>query len=294
MANKLEGKVTVITGGGRGIGRDIALMFASEGAKVVVNDIYREPDGSSAADNVCKEIRQAGGAAVATYQNVATMDGGAGIIKGATDNFGRIDVLINNAGNYVKKPIPEMTEAIWDSIIGVHLKGHFACTMAALPHMMRQKSGRIINFSSRGAFTSRSSGSAGAGNLAYSVAKAGILSFTTKLADEMAPYNITVNCILPSATTQLFPGDLNKRSTSDGMPRSSQKAGPDFVAPMIAYLASDNAQKITGRYIYASAGDIVLYTHPLKLAQTNVFIRKQGKWTMDELDEVVPPLLGVG
>jgi 3-oxoacyl-[acyl-carrier protein] reductase len=276
MAQKLVGKSAVVTGSGNGIGRGVALMFAAEGAKVVVNDIAKDPDGMRAADRVVREITAAGGTAVANYDSVTARVGGENIIKTATSNFGRIDILVNCAGNFKPCPTVKVTEDDWDSIIDVHLKGHFNCTKAAVIEMTQQKSGRIINFSSRAAF-------AGAGALVYSTAKAGILGFTTSLAAELKEHGITVNAILPSATTNLFPGTAPR----GGDVPDSLSLDPDYIAPIIAYLATDEAQSITGQFIYASGGDICIYARPL---QPRTFIRKIGKWTVDELIGVIPPL----
>jgi 3-oxoacyl-[acyl-carrier protein] reductase len=201
MGERLKGKVAVVTGGGgkRGIGRGICLAFAGEGASVVVNDFFRDKDGGSAADSGA-EIKKAGGKSVASYGQCGYHGGGQNIIKAATSNFGRIDILVNCAGNYVAMPALETTEEVWDSIIAVHLKGHFACTKAAALEMAKQKSGRIINFSSRGSFFGKM------GSLAYATAKAGIMGFTALLARALKEQGITVNCILPSADTGLFPG----------------------------------------------------------------------------------------
>jgi 3-oxoacyl-[acyl-carrier protein] reductase len=251
-------------------------MFATEGAKVVVNDIAKDPDGLSVADRVVKEITAAGGTAVANYDSVTARMGGESIIKTAIGNFGRIDILVNCAGNFKPSPSVQTTEEDWDSIINVHLKGHFNCTKAAVIEMIKQKSGRIINFSSRAAV-------GGPGALAYSTAKAGILGFTISLSAELKEYGITVNAILPSATTNLFPGTAPR----GGDVPDSLSLDPDYIAPIIAYLATDEAQTITGQFIYASGGDICIYTRPL---QPRTFIRKVGKWTIDELFGVIPPL----
>ncbi len=282
MTQTLKGKSAVVTGGGRGIGRGIALALAAEGASVVVNDIFREPNGISAADGVVEEIRKAKGVAVASYDSVATMAGGENIIKTATSNFGRIDILVNVAGNFVRVPALETTEEAWDSIIAVHLKGHFSCSKAAALEMVKQKSGRIINFSSRGAFHPTM------GSFSYATAKAGVMGLSLALARELKEYGITVNCILPSAYTQLFPGD--KRHREDGSPRPLN-IEPDFVAPIVVYLATDQAEDISGQFIYAGGGDIVIYSRPFSLTEAHRFIRKMGKWTVEELGEVIPPVL---
>jgi 3-oxoacyl-[acyl-carrier protein] reductase len=293
MAQKLEGKVAVITGGGstKGIGRSTAILMAAEGAKVVVADIFKDPDGSNGADRVVKEIKDAGGVAVANYDGVDTMAGGENIINTAISNFGRIDILVNCAGNNSMVPISEMTENDWDSIISVHLKGHFCCCRPAVLHMMEQKSGRIINFGSRGAFPFPVPGmplppvtSRRVANPAYTAAKAGIIGLTASLSAQLEPYNITVNAILPSANTNLFPGtgprgaDLPQPETLDA----------EYLAPMVTFLATDEAQGINGQLIYASGGDFCIYNRPL---QPKAFTRKMGKWTIDELIDVVPKMV---
>ena len=279
MAQKLKGKSAVVTGGGGGIGREVALAMAAEGANVVVSDIGRDP-----ADKVVGEIQKAGGRAVASYDNVGTMQGGANIVKTAVSNFGRIDILVNCAGNFKAKGIVDITEEDWDAIINVHLKGHFSCAKAAVPEMIKQKSGRIINISSRAAAFGKV--------IAYGTAKAGILGFTAMLAAEVKEHGITVNAILPSAQTQLFPGSAP--STTDNMPVPPNR-GPENVAPIIVYLATDEAQNITGRYIYASGGDVCFYGRPFRLpGEANILIRKIGKWTIDELNEVIPPIVKQG
>ena len=285
MAKKLAGKVAVVTGSSTGIGRGIAIALAGEGAKVVVNGISRDSDGTRLIDQVVEEIKKANRVAVGNYDSVATMAGGANIIKDAIDNFGRIDILVNCAGNYWNAITVEMTEEEWDSIIAVHLKGHFSCTKAALPHMIQQKSGRIINIASRAAFD-------GIGNPAYATAKAGVLGFSSYLSRELKPQDITVNAILPSAVTELFPTE--KKQTGDNMPYY-KSPHPDMIAPLAVYLATDEAQDITGRFFYAAAGDICVYVHPFRLSSAHTFIRKsEGKWTVDELSEVIPPVLGLG
>jgi NAD(P)-dependent dehydrogenase (short-subunit alcohol dehydrogenase family) len=284
MAQRLKGKSAAVTGGGDGIGRGVALALAAEGAKVVVNDIARESDGTSKADNVVAEIVKAGGSAVVNYDSVATMSGGDNIVKAATDNFGRIDILVCCAGNHNRMHMVDMTEKDWDSIIEVHLKGHFTCCRAAAVEMVKQKSGRIINFSSRAAF----SYFVGPPNsVAYAAAKAGILGLTAQLSGELKEYGITVNAILPSAVTKLFPEERPKVGGGD-------TGAPDTVAPIVAYLATDEAKDITGQFFYATGGDICIYSRPIQIPGPHMFIRKADKWTVDELVEVIPPLVKLG
>ncbi len=283
MGERLKGKVAVITGAaGGGVGEAAASALSAEGALIVVNDISRDSQGGYEADKVVRKIIETGGKAVANYDSVAIMEGGLNIVKTALDTYGRIDILVNCAGNFRGVPTIELTENEWDSIISVHLKGHFSCIKAALPVMIKQKTGRIINFSSRAAF-------GGGGNLAYTAAKAGILGLTTMLSVELKEHNITVNAILPSADTKMFPGPRPQFARKTMI--ESMFLEPHYIAPMITYLATDEAQGVTGRFIYSSGGDFCLYSLPIQLkAEAPVFVRKMGKWTVDELVDVMPSL----
>jgi NAD(P)-dependent dehydrogenase (short-subunit alcohol dehydrogenase family) len=288
MVQKLKGKSAVITGGGSGgIGRVVALAMAAEGAKVVVNDIGRNPNGTMIADEVVAEIVRHNGTAVANYDSVVTMQGGEKIIRTAIDNFGSIDILVNCAGNKPSRSTLDMTDDEWDRVINVHLRGHFNCIKSALPSMIKQQSGTIVNVSSRGAFFG------GPGSVAYSSAKAGILGLTSSIASEFKGNGINVNAILPSADTKLFPGN-KPRPLGDNMP-PSYYLDPDYIAPLIVFLGTDEAKKITGHFIYASGEDICFYARPLQLmGGSPLFIRKVGKWTVEELINVVPATLGLG
>jgi len=282
MTQKLTGKVAVVTGGGNGIGRAVALELAAAGASLVINDISRTPDNIMAADKVVNEIKNSGIQAVANYDSVATMSGGNNIIQTAINNFGRIDVLVNCAGNFIAKPIIDLTEAEWDSIIAVHLKGHFSCCKAAVSEMIKQKSGRIINISSRAGF---SYGTMPPNSVAYASAKAGIIGLTATLSAELKEHGITVNAILPSADTQLFPG----RGQRFG---GGTREGAEFVSPIILYLATDEAKNVTGQSFYACGGDIAIYDRPMQLNGPIKFLRTQGKWDIEDLATIIPSLVG--
>jgi NAD(P)-dependent dehydrogenase (short-subunit alcohol dehydrogenase family) len=280
MHRKLEGKVAVVTGSGSkvGIGREVALAMAAEGAKIIVNDIVKDPDGSWGADRVVKEINQAKGTAVANYDNVASMAGGQKIIKTAIDNFGSIDILVNTAGNFKIKPTVDVTETEWDDIINVHLKGLFACTQQAVKEMIKQKSGgRIINFTSVAAYGLNM----GPGPcIAYCTAKAGVLGFTKLISLEMKQYGITSNAISPGATTSLFP--FNKNGPT-----------PDLVAPMVVYLATDEAKDITGQIFRVKSGDVIAFAPPMEEPGPHQYLHKIGKWTVDELSGIVPKIVKI-
>lgn len=281
MVKILEGKVAVVTGAGSGtgIGREAALAMATEGAKVVVNDISIKADGSRGADEVVALITKATGTAVPSYDSVTTMDGARNIIETAIRNFGRIDILVNAAANWICKPTIEHTEADWDGIMNVHLKGVFGCTQAAIKEMIKQKNGgRIINFMSNAAFTSTLGPGAA---IAYCTAKAGVASFTNALSLELEKYGITVNAISPVALTNLFPDER--------VVNGIKVVGPEFVAPIIVYLATDEAKGITGQFIYSSAGYIRVWGLPFQEPETEV--HKDGKWTVDELSVILPKIV---
>ncbi|MEX1252991.1 MAG: SDR family NAD(P)-dependent oxidoreductase, partial [Dehalococcoidia bacterium] len=197
----LEGKVAVITGSGRGIGRGMALLFAQEGAKVVVVDPGVNVDGSGTdagpADQVVNEIRSAGGEAAPCYESVTTVEGGEKIVQTALDAFGRLDILVNNAGILRDRMIFNMSEEEWDAVIAVHLKGHFCCTKPASIVFRQQRFGRLINFASVSGLV----GIAGQAN--YGAAKSGIAGFTRVVARDLGRYGVTCNAISPGAATRM-------------------------------------------------------------------------------------------
>ena len=273
MAGKLTGKAAVVTGGGGGIGRGVCLALAAEGASVVVNDFGTAPDGIKTADKVVNEIKKAKGSAVANYDSVATIASGEKIINAAVSNFGRVDILANCAGNFHPVPTVEMTQEVWDSIMAVHLGGHFSCTRAAARAMIQQKSGgSIVNISSLAGFPRYDpQGSA------YSTAKAGIVGFTLGMSYELKQYGIRVNAIFPLASTNLFPGT---KPRGGGSTPATTSLDPEDIAPLLVYLGTDAAKDVTGQLIYAAGGDFSLLDRPMK---HRLFVRKMGKWTVDEL-----------
>ncbi len=248
MSGLCDGRVVVVTGAGGGIGRSHALMFAAEGAKVVVNDIGGARDGSGTsagpAQQVVEEIQAAGGEAVAHTEDISTWDGGKSIIQLAVDTFGTVDVLVNNAGILRDRMMVNMTEAEWDAVIKVHLKGTFAPAHFAAEYWReRSKAGdpvdaRIINTTSpSGIF-----GNIGQAN--YGAAKAGIAAFTIITSQELGRYGVTVNAIAPTALTRMTE-DLGMM---DGLnEQQKQDLGPDSISPLVVWLGSTQSAGVTGR-----------------------------------------------
>ncbi len=299
----LEGKVAVITGAGRGIGRGMALFFAKEGAKVVVDDPGGKEDGTgqdaSPTDEVVAEIKDAGGEAVPCYESVATVQGGEKIIQTAIDSFGKLDILVNNAGILRDRMIFNMSEEEWDAVIAVHLKGHYCCTKPASVLMRQQRCGRIINFTSVSGLV----GIPGQSN--YGAAKSGVAGFTRVVARDLGRYGVTCNAISPGASTRLtatVPDSARQLRSRAGIsgpggqpgvsatPAAAPARDPDMIAPMVAYLASDDAWNING-YIFAVAGGTVSVTHHPTAMRT---VWKPDMWTIDELVEAVPRDLMAG
>jgi NAD(P)-dependent dehydrogenase (short-subunit alcohol dehydrogenase family) len=282
MAKRLEGKVAIVTGAGRGIGRGEALALASEGAKVIVNDLGGAVDGSGAArspaDEVVAEIKKLGGEAVANYDSVATMQGGENIVKTAIDNFGKVDILVNNAGILRDRMLFNMSEEDWDLVLKVHLYGHFYTIRAVSPLFRQQRYGRIINTSSVAGLNATTYGQAN-----YGAAKEGIVGLTRKVARDMGRYGVTCNCIRPNAGTRLTLSDEMRKARPEAMARFDQMK-PEGIAPLVVWLASDAAANVNGRTFFVERGRIGLYSEPVLEKQ----LVKDGGWTIDELFMFIP------
>jgi NAD(P)-dependent dehydrogenase (short-subunit alcohol dehydrogenase family) len=253
MARLCEGRVAIVTGAGRGIGREHALMLAAHGAKVVVNDLGGSRDGTGAsggpAEEVVAEIRAAGGEAVANADDVSDFGGAERIVKQATDAFGGLDVLVNNAGILRDRMLVNMTEAEWDAVIKVHLKGTFGPAHFAAAYWRdrskttgKSANARIINTTS----VSGIYGNAGQTN--YGAAKAGIAAFTIIAARELGRYGITVNAVAPGALTRMTE-DLGMGSGSEA---DREAMHPRWIAPIVTWLASAESSHVTGRVFEAS------------------------------------------
>jgi NAD(P)-dependent dehydrogenase (short-subunit alcohol dehydrogenase family) len=279
----LDGKVAIVTGAGRGIGRGEALLLAAEGAKVVVNDLGTEWDGvgkdDRPAQQVVDEIVAAGGEAVANYDDVASWDGARALIAQAVDTFGDLNVLVNNAGILRDKMAFNFDEDDWDSVIRVHLKGHFAPSRFAVEHWRAQGKagkpvyGRIVN-------TSSESGLFGnAGQVNYAAAKAGIASMTIVLAREMKKYGVTVNAIAPRARTRMTTATFD----GFGAPKEGEfdQWNPDNIAPTVAWLASPAAADVTCQVLVVWA-DRVYLMQGWHLVNA---LEKGDRWTVKELSD---------
>jgi NAD(P)-dependent dehydrogenase (short-subunit alcohol dehydrogenase family) len=281
----LEDKVAVVTGAARGIGREIALLMARLGARVVVNDYGGSETGEGAAqapaDEVVAEIRAAGGTAVANYDSVASMEGGRRIVQTALDQFGRVDIVVNNAGILRDRMVFNMTEEEWDAVIATHLKGTFAVTRAAAPHMREQRWGRFINMTS----TSGLVGNVGQAN--YAAAKMGIVGFTRVVALDMARYNVTANCISPFAWTRMIGTIPTDTPAQQARVEKLRKLSPAHVAPLAAYLATDAAREVTGQVFGVRGKEIMLFGHMRPIMRVH---HAEG-WTVERLAEMFPGTL---
>ena len=288
---RLDGRVAIVTGAGRGIGRSVALLLASEGASVVVNDLGVAMDGSGQdsgpAHDVVAEIAEAGGKAIANGADISVFAAAENLIQTAIEEFGRLDILVNVAGILRDRMVFNMTEQEWDDVIRVHMKGTFNTTRFASAHWrsLRDETAqnRIINFTS----VSGLHGAPGQPN--YAAAKMGIVGLTWSSARALGKYGVTVNAISPGAATRMTDSvPTDRRRTRPEVDEWS----PDNVAPIVAYLASERSGWITGRIIHSSGYEVSLYSNP----EPVVRIVGTGPWQPDALAEQVErsfgPLLG--
>ena len=281
---RLNDKVAIITGAGRGIGKEICLYLAKEGAKIVVNDLGGDRDGTGGgkiADEVVNEINDLGGEAVANYDSVGTVEGGNNIFSSAMDAFGQADILVNNAGILRDRTLYNMEESDWDLIMEVHLKGHYNCTRPLVRYIRdtNRSDCRIINMSSvSGLFGNF-------GQVNYGAAKEGIAGFTRSLALEVAKYKCTVNTISPGAATRL---------TIDLIEAAGRKydendwtQGPAQIAPVVAWLCTDAAKDVTSQIIHSQGGILGIMQQPAIIQSFTT----DDLWTLDQLDNLIPELI---
>jgi NAD(P)-dependent dehydrogenase (short-subunit alcohol dehydrogenase family) len=277
----LDGRVAIVTGSGRGIGREFALCFGREGAKVVVNDVGVSLDGQGTEDDpaaqVCKEIEAMGGEAVPNYDSVSDFAGAANIVQTAVDAFGTVDILVNNAGIVRDRSLLKMEESDFDAVIGVHLKGTFNCTRHAAPIMKEQGYGRIVNITSsaglRGNF----------GQTNYGAAKAGIMGMTFVWALELGKYGVTVNAVAPAGATRMT-ASLYEKSGKEVPPEEN----PALNAPLVAYLASEAAADVNGQILGRTEYAYTLFQTPKQIA----WMWRDGGWTASEVAHDFDKTLG--
>ena len=274
----LDGKVVAVTGAGRGIGRAIALASAAEGAKVVVADygvgMAGEDPTSEVADEVVKEIGNAGGTAIAVADTVTTMEGGQRIVDTAVNEWGRIDGVVCVAGILRERMLFNMSEEEWDAVVETHLKGTFTVFRAAAAVMRKQQSGTLVGFTSGVGML----GSVAQAN--YAAAKAGIVTLVRSAALGMHKYGVTANCIAPVARTRM---SANVPMTLD------ENGDPEDVAPMVVYLMSDKARHITGQTYTVVGGMIAVWSQPAEVRE----MQKDGRWTPEEIEARLDGEVGV-
>ena len=281
----LDGRVAIVTGAGRGIGRSTALLLAAEGASVVVNDLGGNVDGSGAdkgpAQLVVDDITAAGGKAVANGADISDHASAEEMIKSAIEEFGQLDVLVNVAGILRDRMIFNMTEQEWDDVIRVHLKGTFNTSKFASAHWrsLRDENAqnRIINFTS----VSGLHGAPGQPN--YAAAKMGIVGLTWSSANALAKYGVTVNAVSPAAATRMTDSIPTTRRRSDRPSDEDDRRSPDNVARVVAYLASERSGWLTGRIVHSSGYEVSLYNN----AAPVVRLLSEQPWELDELAEQV-------
>jgi len=282
---KLEGKVALVTGSGQGIGRAIALELAKQGAKVVTNSRRPGTEGGD-ADSTAQEIAGISGQATACYADVSDFDDAGRLVQTAADAFGRLDILVNNAGIVRDHLVFNMTEEEWDTVIKVHLYGHFYMIRHACNIFRRQRHGRIINTSSIAGLGLT------IGQANYAAAKEGIVGLTRMVARDMARLGVTCNCIRPNAGTRLTLSDEIKAAwTKSGMEqaiRQLEQFRPEDVAPLVVWLASDDAANVNGRIFAVQTGKIALYSEPIEERT----ITATGSWTTDDVFARLPTIVG--
>jgi NAD(P)-dependent dehydrogenase (short-subunit alcohol dehydrogenase family) len=291
MTGICDGRVAIVTGSGRGLGRAHALELARQGARVVVNDLGCELDGSGGgtgpAGEVVEEIRGAGGEAVANGDDVADFDGAARLVAASIDAFGRLDVVVNNAGFVRDRMFANAAEDEWDAVVRVHLKGHFAVARHAAAHWHDlAKAGTAVD--ARLINTSSGAGILGSvGQAAYSAAKAGIATLTLVQAAELGRYGVTAYALCPAARTRMTEGVFTEMMATPDAPDAFDAMAPENVSPLVAWLASAQSAHVTGRMFEVEGGKVGIATG----WQHGPTADKGDRWDAAELGPVVAELL---
>lgn len=285
MSGIAKDKVVVVTGAGGGIGRAIALGMAAAGAKVVVNDLGVALDGAGGdagpAQRVVDEIRAAGGTAVANTDSVATLTGGNQIVQCAIDNFGRIDGVVNNAGNLRDRMFHKMNEEEWRQVLDVHLNGTFYVSRAAANYFRDQEGGAYVNMTS----TSGLIGNFGQSN--YSAAKLGIVGLSKSIALDLGRYNVRSNCIAPFAWSRMTSSIPAETPEEKARVAKLQKMEVEKIAPLAVYLISDAAKEVTAQIFAVRANEIMLFSQPRPIRS----VHQSEGWTPEAIAEIAMPAM---
>lgn len=288
MKVDLLDKVVVVTGAGRGIGREIALLLANMGAKVVVNDIgvslageAQSDDTGKPADNVVNEIRNKGGEAIANFDSVASYSSANSIIESAMDTYGRIDAVINNAGNLRDRYFHKMNEEEWRSVISVHLDGAFYVSRSAAQHFRKNESGSFVHMTS----TSGLIGNFGQAN--YGAAKLGIVALSKMIALDMARFNVRSNCIAPSAWSRMTSSIPDDTPQQRIRVEQLKKMEANKIAPMTGFLISDAAHEVNGQVFAVRANEIMLMSQPRPIRS----VHKSDGWTPQDIADIAVPAM---
>jgi len=295
MTDRLKGKNAIVTGAAGGIGHEVCLALAAEGANILANDIGASRDGSGAeqspVDKVVAEVQAKGVKAIANYDSVVDFAAAERMVKACVDNFGKLDILVNCHGNLRDRMIWNMSEDEWDSVMFVHLKGTFNTSRHACVLMREQKSGRIISVTSdawRGTM----------GHVNYGAVKGGVVSLTRSIAREMGRYGVTANCFAPIAATRMTMSEEVKAGTwkrveAGVMSREQAEQmlampGPEHIPPIIAYLATDEAADVNGQVFHCEGGRVGIYSEPVEVRS---IFKPEGIFTVEELIKLAPHTL---
>ncbi|OGO52252.1 MAG: hypothetical protein A2148_06325 [Chloroflexi bacterium RBG_16_68_14] len=288
MGDRLKGRVAIVTGAGRGIGRGEALALAQEGATVIINDFGGSGAGEGAskgpAEEVADEIKAAGGQAAANYDNITLFETGEKLVQQAIDAFGRLDIVVNNAGILRDRMIFNMEEADWDAVMAVHLKGHFSLTRHACVVFRQQRSGVIVNTSSEAGLGQTP------GQPNYAAAKEGIVGFTRSIARDMGRYGVRCNAIRPQAGTRLTQTMVDAALARGQDAQAKMLEGfmaanpPEAIAPLVVWLCTDEAANVNGRTFLVTGTRIGLYSEPEIIAD----VQSDHGWSVDELSKLLP------
>jgi len=295
MTDRLKGKNAIVTGAAGGIGHEVCLALAAEGANILANDIGASRDGSGAeqspVDKVVAEVQAKGVKAIANYDSVVDFAAAERMVKACVDSFGKLDILVNCHGNLRDRMIWNMSEDEWDSVMFVHLKGTFNTSRHACVLMREQKSGRIISVTSdawRGTM----------GHVNYGAVKGGVVSLTRSIAREMGRYGVTANCFAPIAATRMTMSEEVKAGTwkrveAGVMSREQAEQmlampGPEHIPPIIAYLATDEAADVNGQVFHCEGGRVGIYSEPVEVRS---IFKPEGIFTVEELIKLAPHTL---